>query len=349
MKPISKKKKTIIKQHFRHFVHPAVIALLFVIALAMGSQSGTLFQGKIQLQPITNNSSQLKFSSIQTSLPSTALKPIDATLPALIASPVSITNAQGQALNAYVYKPKGNGPFPAVVALHGCSGLMTGTNHTIGSEFTYWGNLLSAEGYVVILVDSFSTRNISTVCNDGTILNEATIRPLDAYAGLTYLQDQTYVNDNKIALLGWSNGASAALSSVAKNNNPANPVDGAKFVGAVVEYPGCGLRSQYGTDYSNASKVHLGTYLPYAPVQILAAEKDTTTPPSPKCVNLAARAQALGASEATSNPISVTTYSGAKHGFDRAKENSVDWTLEDITARDSARSVILVFLADLFN
>jgi dienelactone hydrolase len=348
MKTSIKKKTKTIKQHFRHFVHPAFIALLFVIALAMGSQSGTLFQGKLQVQPVANNSSNLKFSSDQTILPITVLKPIDATLPALTASPATITNSQGQALNAYVYKPKGNGPFPAVVALHGCSGLMTGSNHTIGSEFTYWGNLLSAEGYVVILVDSFSTRNISTVCNDGTILNEATIRPLDAYAGLKYLQDQAYVNDNKIALLGWSNGASAALSSVAKNNNPANPVDGAKFVGAVVEYPGCGLRSQYGTDYSNASKVNLGTYLPYVPVQILAGEKDTTTPPSPKCVNLVARAQTLGASEATSNPITMTTYTSAKHGFDRAKTNSVDWTTDDVTARDLGRSAILNFLKARF-
>lgn len=333
-----------IKKPFHHFVHPAVIGLLLIVAFAMGIQSGTLLQGKLQLSSVTKSPQQLKFAANQMNLAQMNPKATDAVLPALNAKPVTVSNSQGQALNAYVYKPAGNGPFPAVVLLHGCSGLMTGVNGGIGSEFTYWGNLLSDEGYVVMLVDSFSTRNISTVCNDGTILNEATIRPLDAYAGLKYLGDQAYVNDDKIALLGWSNGGSAALSSVAKNGNPANPADGAKFAGAVVEYPGCGLRSHYGTDYSNPAKVNLGTYLPYAPVVILAGEIDTTTPPAPKCVNLVARAQALGASAATGNPITMTVYSGAKHGFDRAKEDSVDWTVADVTARDYGRSAVLSFL-----
>lgn len=338
-------RKKDVSKHFQHFVPPAFMGFLLLVVIVMASvNSGSFLQGKLQLAPVVKPTQQLKLSADKLVLSNVNPGATDVILPALTAKLVTITNSQGQTLNSYVYKPVGNGPFPAVVALHGCSGLMTGVNGGIGSEFTYWGNLLSDEGYVVILVDSFSTRNISTVCNDGTILNEATIRPLDAYAGLKYLEDQAYVSDNKIALLGWSNGGSAALSAVAKNGNPANPVDGEKFVGAVVEYPGCGLRAHYGTDYSNPAKVNLGTYLPYAPVVILAAENDTTTPPSPKCVNLVARAQALGASMASGNPITMTIYPGANHGFDRAKEDSTDWTAADVTARDFGRSVVLNFL-----
>ncbi|MCC7196791.1 prolyl oligopeptidase family serine peptidase [Candidatus Peregrinibacteria bacterium] len=338
------KNKKSIKQRFHHFVHPAFIVFLLLVVVVMSQAgSGTFLQGYFKFRPVLMSTQKLNQVP---ALDISGIKPsaTDAVLPALTAKPISITNAQGQALNAYVYKPVGNGPFSAVVVLHGCSGLMTGTNGGIGSEFTYWGNLLSAEGYVVIFVDSFTTRNISTVCGDGTILNEATVRPLDAYAGLSYLEDQAYVNGDKIALMGWSNGASAALSSMAKNGNPANPVDGTKFVGAVVEYPGCGLRAHYGTDYSDAAKVKLGTYLPYAPVQILAAENDMTTPPTPKCVNLVARAQTLGASAETGNQINMTIYPAAQHGFDRAKEDSPDWTNADITARDLGRSAVLTFL-----
>jgi len=51
-----------------------------------------------------------------------------AALPAMAAAappapePVEIT-ADGVKLKAFLYRPEGNGPFPAVVALHACDGL----------------------------------------------------------------------------------------------------------------------------------------------------------------------------------------------------------------------------------
>lgn len=267
--------------------------------------------------------------------------------PQLLNQPVSFAGPNGLNLTGRLYKPQGDGPFPAVVFMHGCSGMLTGSQNTnfLASQYVWWGERMAKqEQTVALFVDSFTARGISTVCSNGNILNEATERPKDAYSGLAYLRSLPYVKDNKIGLMGWSNGGSAVVSSMAKNGNPvAMPAEGG-FLTAVAEYPGCGLRNHYGTDYSKVNTK--GTYLPYAPVVMLGGEKDTTTPPTPKCVNLVNRALQLGASQATGNPITLTIYPGAKHSFDGAKDGT--GTAADLAARDAGRALTLTHFKAFF-
>jgi len=61
------------------------------------------------------------------------------------------------ALNAVLYRPSGTGPFPAVVALHGCSGLLNASGQIVG-RFADWGTRLSAAGVAVVFPDSFTPR-----------------------------------------------------------------------------------------------------------------------------------------------------------------------------------------------
>lgn len=337
-------------------------AAVFVLIISFVRFSeGELLEGKLPslypsaLNPKTFDSSILKVTNPSTSYSIDTIPPVSK-IPPLQESPalenvaVTFPGPNGLTLSGRIYKPQGNGPFPAVVFMHGCSGLLTGANNDLSSDFKYWGlKMKNEENVVALFVDSFTPRGISTVCGNGNILNEATERPKDAYAGLTYLRTFPYIKSQKIALVGWSNGASAVLSSVAKNNNPVPLPPQGGFITALAEYPGCGLRSYYGTDYSSVQNISKGTYLPYVRTVILAGENDTTTPPNPKCTNLVTRAQQLGASSATSNEITLTIYPGAQHGFDRAEAGNLNWTQADVTARDLSRSTVVNHLRSFFN
>ena len=62
---------------------------------------------------------------------------------------VTFPDIKGQLLlPGHLYRPDGPGPFPAVVALHGCGG--------IGPHLHRWAQTLQQWGYVALLVDSFS-------------------------------------------------------------------------------------------------------------------------------------------------------------------------------------------------
>jgi hypothetical protein len=62
------------------------------------------------------------------------------------------------AIEGYLSRPEGSGPFPAVVYLHGCSGLLNNTRARMAELLTGWG-------YVSLMVDSFATRGIEQGCD----------------------------------------------------------------------------------------------------------------------------------------------------------------------------------------
>jgi dienelactone hydrolase len=53
-------------------------------------------------------------------------------------------------LTGILTKPEGNGPFPTIVLLHGCSGLQHSK-----SRSELWSNRLVNWGYVTLQIDSF--------------------------------------------------------------------------------------------------------------------------------------------------------------------------------------------------
>ena len=66
-------------------------------------------------------------------------------------------------ITGYLYKPQGAGPFPAVIAMHGCDGLV-GQDGKVSPLYGTWGEVLSKEGYVVLLPDSFGSRGHGSLC-----------------------------------------------------------------------------------------------------------------------------------------------------------------------------------------
>ena len=119
--------------------------------------------------------------------------PID---PRLLANRVSITSGDGTEISGYLYRPQTTDPRPAVLMLHGCSGLLAKKSGRLKSRERAWRDIFLAEGYVVLLLDSFTERGHRSICE--TSIRKRPIephrdRPHDAYGALRWLQDQPFV------------------------------------------------------------------------------------------------------------------------------------------------------------
>ncbi len=68
-------------------------------------------------------------------------------------------------LTAYLFKPNRPGPMPAVVFLHGCGGLISSLSHRIMSREMDWAGKLTAQGYAVLMIDSFTPRGSGEECS----------------------------------------------------------------------------------------------------------------------------------------------------------------------------------------
>ena len=101
-------------------------------------------------------------------------------------------------IQGYLTKPDGVGPFPAVVLLHSCLGLPA-TREAIAAMFAGWG-------YVALFVDDFTTRGVRETC--ATDFGEGIS---DAFGALAFLARLPYVDPQRIAAVGYSQGADTAL------------------------------------------------------------------------------------------------------------------------------------------
>jgi dienelactone hydrolase len=139
-------------------------------------------------------------------------------------------------LKGTLYRPDGNGPFPAIVALHGCDGLTE--KGVIAHRYADWGERLAASGFVVLFPDSFAARGIGAQCGiSERSLRSGRERVTDAEAAKHYLQAQPTVKPDHISLIGWANGAVTALWTVRPGGVKK---DGkADFRSAVAFFPGC--------------------------------------------------------------------------------------------------------------
>jgi dienelactone hydrolase len=196
-------------------------------------------------------------------------------------------------LSALLFKPNGPGPFPTVVLLHGCGGMLTNSG-ILTASYRNWADRFVQSGYVALLPDSLNPRGQRSLCEQQkrSIL-ESRERVEDAYAALQWLVRQSYVAGDRIGLIGWSNGGSGTLYGIRETQ----PHRG--FRAAVAFYPGCRTLARSKTPYR-----------PYAPLLILAGEADDWTPAAP-CVELTEVAKKQGA------PMEIVTYPGAHHSFDR--------------------------------
>lgn len=196
-------------------------------------------------------------------------------------------------LDARLFKPQGQGPFPAIVAMHGCSGLWSSKNIGLSPRHADWGRRLAALGYVVIFPDSYGSRDLGPQCrNDDREVEPFRERVEDANAARRYLQTLPYVKPDAIALLGWSNGGSSVLYTVRPKDKP--KAGSPDFRAAVAFYPGC------------SAMADKGDWATRVPLLIVMGDADDWTPAKP-CKTLV---------DANPDRVKLILYPGAYHDFD---------------------------------
>ena len=121
-----------------------------------------------------------------------------------------LTGGKPTLLRGLLMKPEGVGPFPAIVALHGCNGLLK--EGALVAREAAWTQHLTSHGYVVLFPDSFGPRDVTSDC-EGRVRAWAE-RSYDAYGALRYLQTQPFVIGERIGLMGWSHGGGTVVFAI---------------------------------------------------------------------------------------------------------------------------------------
>ena len=199
-------------------------------------------------------------------------------------------------LHAQLYKPDGNGPFPVVIALHGCGGL-SAASEAVAPRYRDWVEVLLKAGYAVLLPDSFGSRELGPQCREKErkVLARRE-RVADITASHKWLAAQGWAARGRISLIGWAHGASAVLWAV----RPQLATRGKEpdYRSAIAFYPECRISSRTG-------------WSARVPTLVLIGGNDDIAAPS-LCKQMVDGARGRTAL------TRIVVYPDAPHDFDRA-------------------------------
>jgi dienelactone hydrolase len=214
-----------------------------------------------------------------------------------LAAPRQVDIPSGDSiLHAQLYKPDGEGPFPVVIALHGCGGL-AGRSEPVLPRYRDWAEQLLRGGQAVLLPDSYGSRELGPQCRakEPKILARRE-RVADIMASRQWLVQQPWAAHDRISLLGWANGASALLWAVRPqlSSRSVEP----DFRSAIAFYPDCRISAGLGWS------ARVPTLL------LIGAKDDVSSPPACR--------QMIDGARGRSALTRIVVYPGAYHDFDRA-------------------------------
>jgi dienelactone hydrolase len=208
---------------------------------------------------------------------------------------VDIPLASG-VLHAQLYKPEGEGPFPTVIALHGCGGL-GGHADPVLPRYREWVERLLKTGNAVLLPDSYGSRELGPQCRVKEMHVKARReRVADIAASRAWLMKQNWVARDRVSLIGWANGASALLWAVRPQS--AARETGPDFRAAIAFYPDCRISAGLGWSARVPTLVLIG------------ADDDVSSPQACR--------QMVEGAHGRSALARIVVYPGAYHDFDRA-------------------------------
>jgi dienelactone hydrolase len=167
--------------------------------------------------------------------------------------------------------------------MHGCAGI-TRWNRQWTARLLEWG-------FAVLDVDSFGPRSRREVC---TYSVSPATRAWDAFGAKEFLSNHPKIDGQRIALLGMSHGASAALiaaSQAVPDQWGTVPSPTPPFQAVVALYPWCD-----------------GEDMLASPTLILIGELDDWAP--------AARCKAQATPLTSNAKVEIKVYPGAHHAFD---------------------------------
>jgi dienelactone hydrolase len=210
-------------------------------------------------------------------------------------APETVEIQAGEALlKAVLFRPEGPGPFPAVVAFHGCTGLFT-DGGDVRVRYRDWGERLVSAGFAVLYPESYAGRGLKAQCSARERRARlARDRIADANAARHWLQTKDWVKADRIALVGWGTGATSVLWAVRPRAATKDSMP--DFRSAVAFYPGCRRLSEI-------------AWSARVPTLVLVGAADDWNPPAP-CQVMIREARGRSAH------AEIVTYPGARHEFD---------------------------------
>jgi dienelactone hydrolase len=176
--------------------------------------------------------------------------------------------------------PEGNGPFPAVIVLHGCGGR--------GASQLYWARHLNDWGYAALIPDSMTPRGVRLVCEPAAQkLMTPRDRLGDVGSAVAWLRTKPEIDPGRIAVLGLSHSGSTAVMATERRY--------ASFgLRAAIDYYGpCADPAAHGT----------------VPLIVLVGGADDWGHPALRC-------QAFGMALRAGLPFEIEIYPGVYHAFD---------------------------------
>jgi dienelactone hydrolase len=215
------------------------------------------------------------------------------------AIPIPVDDPTTKNIAGALFKPAGAGPFPAVVYIGGCPGLISPSEMTL--EGTVIDHLLT-RGVATLIVDPFTPRNEKQgICPTMANLNDKTDAQIqyvtrggnDALAAVKVLKTMPEIDPNHIFLLGYSYGAISSLFATDAKTPGARD---ARIAGVIAFYPYC---------YDNI--------VPVSPTLVLAGDKDDWTP--------------VGMCQAVKSEagFEVVVYPGVFHAFASPRGQPIDF------------------------
>jgi dienelactone hydrolase len=201
-----------------------------------------------------------------------------------------LTGAEGQkvTLTGELRLPPGKGPFPAVILMHGSSG--------IGANIDPWVRKITALGAATFVIDSVTGRSLISLGEKQGKLGRLNFI-VDIYGALSVLANHPKIDSNHIVVMGFSRGGQAALYAAVDRFNTLWNKSNVRFSGYIAFYPNCL------TEYIEDTKTTGG------PIRMFLGGKDDYNPAS-SCVDYTKRLKTAGVD------VNTVVYPNAQHAFD---------------------------------
>jgi dienelactone hydrolase len=239
-------------------------------------------------------------------------------------------------ISSYLSKPNNTKTMPAVILLHGCTGLGRHKYKFSWNSLRQHAKILNENKYVTLIIDSHGSRKINyekalrKSCSLGNTLGFYE-RTGDVYGAVKFLQSKDYINKEKIIVFGQSQGAMVVLNSL----NSTNYNDQYKIAAGIGYYPHCA--------YPNIPDSL------YAPIILFTGGRDNVTPEK-LCINYVNNMKNKGESIFVPKIIS---YENVHHAFDyltlgKSYQTSIGIIAPNGKITKKTREEYFIFLNNLF-
>jgi dienelactone hydrolase len=198
-----------------------------------------------------------------------------------------------------------SGQVPAVILVHGSGGL--------AEYHERWAQELNRIGVAAFLLDSFTGRGITSTVNDQSQLSNLAMM-VDAYRALAMLAQDSRIDANRIAVMGFSKGATAAAYSSMERFRKMYAPPNVQFAAHIGLYTPC-------FEHYREEDVVTGK-----PMRLFHGSADDYVPVAP-CRLYVEKLRKKGVD------ISLTEYPGVYHTYDNFRRSTQPESLQDAQIR----------------